>query len=167
MFTSAKSWLDSGGSESDILSMDYGSVSESEINVTVRKSEISGVKKPKNYILWSVSLSAFVIVAFCLSKLTHEKTTQFLSFKEKESISTDTTTQSFKFTLARSGYEGLKYFTAKSLILNYKVLKEYDAIIEPYADNYLVIIDDRGLSADYYKYTVCKSGNNGKLTDLA
>lgn len=144
--------------------MDYGSISESEINVTVRKSETSGdIKKPKNYTIWSVSLSIFIFFAFCLTELTHEKTIQFLSFKENEAISTETSTQSFKFTLARSGYEGLQYFTSKSVIMNYKFLNEYNAIIEPYADNYLVIIDDRGLSADYYKYTVCKSGNNGKL----
>lgn len=63
---------------------------------------------------------------------------------------------SFRFTLVRSGYDPISYFsTSASEFLNYKVLQGYSAVLEPYANMNLYLLDGTDLNARY-DYTVCK-----------
>ena len=91
----------------------------------------------------------------------------------KHSITKLTTTTSttddddLQFTLARVGYSELNQFSRDpSVVIKYKFLNSYDAIIEPYADNYLVIkFDEDDTSDAYYKYTICEDSKGKHCED--
>ena len=64
------------------------------------------------------------------------------------------------WTLTRSGYEALSYFTVTDASMQYDFLKSYDAIVEPHADMELYLISDYSIDADYfYRWSVCASAD--------
>jgi hypothetical protein len=69
------------------------------------------------------------------------------------------------FTLARKGYDPLPYFSpTSSSILTYEILKNYTAVIEPYANMSLVLLDS-SIENVYYEYSICDSNDVGHCYD--
>jgi hypothetical protein len=60
----------------------------------------------------------------------------------------------FEFSFYRDGYSALDLHHD---FLVYSFLNSYDAVIEPYAAMNLLV--SNGGSSNYYKYSVCKTGN--------
>jgi hypothetical protein len=75
---------------------------------------------------------------------------------------------SISYTFARKGYRPIQYFEAeKKNYLSESFLKDYVAVIEPYADMSLTFLEDSDSSDDdhHYTFSVCDSSNicyNGK-----
>lgn len=60
----------------------------------------------------------------------------------------------FDFTMERKGYAPLAQFTESDNDFIYSFMKDYDAIVEPYAENALHVLADTD-SGDYFKFIVC------------
>lgn len=72
---------------------------------------------------------------------------------------------SLRFTLARSGYSPLTYFTdAASKFLKYSFLEDYSAIIEPYAPMSVYFLDDSlaSRSGSIYNFSACSVTDGSK-----
>ena len=84
------------------------------------------------------------------------------------SSTTKTTTTDIDFSLFRVGYDAVEL---NQEILNYKFLKGYDAVIEPYATMQIQVTDYSSLNDVYYKFKLCAddSGicNEGSLSLVA
>ena len=70
----------------------------------------------------------------------------------------DVSQKDFQFTLFRSGYDPLPYFSEDaSDIIKYNILSSYTAIIEPYAPMELELFDSSNLKKGLtYYYTICE-----------
>lgn len=69
-------------------------------------------------------------------------------------------TDPFLFTLHRSGYDPLSYFTEnKTSVIKYKLLEDYAGVVEPYASMSLYVQDSASAFAagHTFRYTICPS----------
>jgi len=74
----------------------------------------------------------------------------------------------FAFTLHRSGYDPLAYFTDNSTVGNivtYKMLENYGSIIEPYADMNIYIPDLDTSKSFHFRFTACPYDSSTKEKD--
>lgn len=79
---------------------------------------------------------------------------------------TNSDTPSFTFTLARSGYSALSFFTDSKNIFHYKILENHIAIVEPYALNELVVLNGNDDDDGHYAYGVCNSATGDCVEGL-
>ena len=114
-------------------------------------------------------VGAFLLVAFSDQIFSSKSSSLFSSFlSKKSSIASSTNSGSSLWTLKRSGYDPLTYFTSDaSEILTYKFLSKFKAIIEPHSSMDLYVEGYDGEDATYYyTFEVCSDEEcfTGKLS---
>ena len=82
--------------------------------------------------------------------------------KSPTMMPTHTANPDLTFTLTRSGYIPLIYFSNPSSILQYKSLSGHTAVVEPFAPMSLFILSDtvdNSSDDDYYVFSLCSAGS--------
>lgn len=99
-------------------------------------------------VIFSILLGTALIASLELYRIYHVKSV------EPDVPSFSLPSSSSNFTLYRTGYSPLTYFTANaSEYLKYKILDGYSAVVEPYAS--MNLYASSPTSESYYRYNLC------------
>lgn len=152
-------------------STQYQAIEDEAIDYHIEKLEENSNISTQRMSYTAVAM-LFSIAVLAVLTYTSNTLTKYNQAALRNSVSTfvQKSDSSISYTFIRNGYKPLQYFEAeKNNYLSEAFLKDYIAVIEPYADMTLALLEDNsGVGDDqYFTYSVCDSSNvcyNGKYS---
>ena len=138
---------DAGDGEDKVTVYTYGEDAETQLGARCVRGVFFGVA--------AIMLTGLTVVSLISDQAKVRIVSSLAStFAKSSSKSSDSSTP--EWTLTRSGYDPLGYFTDSSS-MSYEFLSGYEAIVEPYAEMELYLPDFKLSDDVYYRWSVCGS----------